>query len=130
MKNRFYDKSQWDAEVAVERAKNSAIWLYYGTDTPSDEIHEFIANTVCLDARSKAKPCPFCGGTSLSFKYDIHYGHGDSSFDKGRIECNRCKGSKGNVSNYGTPTANDEIKAYEQWNNRYINNINTKENEE
>jgi len=64
------------------------------------------------------KPCPFCGGNNLSFKYQINYGHGDSGFSMARIECNDCSGAKGNRSDYGRPTDDDERKAWDIWNER------------
>lgn len=66
-----------------------------------------------------ALPCPFCGSSNLSFKYKMSYGHGDCGFENARIECNDCSGAKGNGYNYGTPTTQDEIKAWQQWNERH-----------
>jgi len=64
-------------------------------------------------------PCPFCGSTNLSFKHKMSYGHGDCGFENARIECNDCSGAKGNGFNYGTPTTQDELKAWQQWNERH-----------
>lgn len=66
-----------------------------------------------------ALPCPFCGGTDLRFNFKMSYGHGDCGFENARIECKGCSGAKGNGYNYGKPTKKDEIKAWEQWNERY-----------
>lgn len=64
------------------------------------------------------KPCPFCGSKNLKFTYETHRGHGDRGFTNARIKCNDCSGSKGDGSNYGTPTPEDINKAWEEWNTR------------
>ena len=69
-------------------------------------------------AKENAKPCPFCGGNDLEFTYTTHYGHGDSTFSHARVMCKSCKGAKGDGSYYGSPTIDDEISAYKQWNIR------------
>lgn len=68
----------------------------------------------------KITPCPFCGGTDLSFEYNMSQGHGDCGFSNGRIQCETCSGSKGKGYGYGHPTGQDELKAWVQWNDRII----------
>ncbi len=63
-------------------------------------------------------PCPSCGGTNLEFKYKMTYGHGDSGFECGRIFCNDCTTSKGNLHDWGSPTERHREKAIDIWNNR------------
>jgi len=64
----------------------------------------------------KNKPCPNCGSNDLSFTYTLDNGHGYVGFSDGRIICNNCKTSKGNISGYGTPDQYDEKNAFKEWN--------------
>lgn len=68
--------------------------------------------------RSSAKPCPFCGGKNLKFMYHMSYGHGDSGYSRGRIECGDCSGSKGNLCDYGEPGFEAERNAWNIWDTR------------
>lgn len=70
------------------------------------------------EVKSIAKPCPFCGSSSLSFIFSTHSGHGDSSFSNARIMCNSCTAAKGNGAGYGSPTEQDEVILWMQWNVR------------
>jgi len=69
--------------------------------------------------KKKSLPCPCCLGTKLKFIATLDYGHGEVSFNNGKIECQDCHTSKGNVSDYGTPTDKHETLAYLQWNHRF-----------
>lgn len=71
-----------------------------------------------LEDSNNNKPCPFCGSNDLKFEYKMSYGHGDSSFERARIECQDCSGAKGNGNDYGIPTEEDETNAWKQWNER------------
>ena len=91
---------------------NSKVIYMQMPDIPDNDKNEL--NII----RESALPCPFCGSKNLDFFYKTQYGHGDISFENGRICCMDCYGSKGNIHNYGKPTIKDEIEAYKQWNTR------------
>lgn len=83
------------------------------------EETRFIQHVVGSYRPTEIKRCPFCGGTNLSFKYNMSYGHGDCGFLNARIEC-ECSGAKGNLHRYGEPTLETEVKAWAMWNERNI----------
>ena len=70
------------------------------------------------DVIIKPLPCPFCGSTDLFFTYETSYGHGNCAFSNARIKCRNCSGAKGDGSSYGSPSQEDELKAWKQWNER------------
>ncbi len=64
----------------------------------------------------KAEDCPNCGSDDVMFVCDSTSGHGDRSYTNGRVVCNNCSLSLGDLSNWGSPTEGDVKKALEDWN--------------
>lgn len=70
-----------------------------------------------LDQTKLIKPCPNCKSYNISFVCEHRYGHGDSTFEHGRIMCLDCTLAYGNESNWGKPDNKDVDKTLQNWNN-------------
>jgi Lar family restriction alleviation protein len=68
-------------------------------------------------AKKEAKPCPFCGSNNIEYKVTTTHGHGESFFE-GSIWCEDCTTDGPKVAGYGLSTKEDELEAWNKWNDR------------
>ena len=94
------------------------------TPKPSAEYDTFIkqqekAKFNLENTLKNAKPCPFCNTSdNLSIYMDESRNHNDSGFNNLGVKCS-CGGAKNSgIYGYGSPSAEQKMKAIEIWNTR------------